>query len=99
MHYMRQHSDSDHSLLISLQLMININIIVLSSQVFSYFLSNLVKFLKIVSIFVYLIVRRIITVFVSITPEIFLSSSIAALISVILGAFMITLISYCPVIS
>jgi len=50
-------------------------------------------------IFDYTIVLRIITVFVSITPGIFRKLSIHILISVMFGALIITLMSYCPVIS
>jgi hypothetical protein len=54
---------------------------------------------KNVTIIVYDIVLRIITVLVSVTPVIFRKSSIHALISCIVGAWMITQMSYCPVIS
>ena len=49
---------------------------------------------KNVTIIVYDIVLRIITVLVSVTPVIFRKSSIHALIYCILGAWMITQMSY-----
>ena len=93
------HGDSDHSLLNSMEKIINIKIIVLESSESGIFGTGSVDVCKNDTIFDYVIVLRIITVFVSITPGIFRKSSIHLLISVMFGALTITQISYWPVIS
>ena len=93
------HNNSDQSLLISLQYLINIKIFVLVSLNYMLIGTKLVNIFKNETIFDYVIVLSIITVFVSIIPEIFLRLSMHMLISLIVGSLIITLISYWPVIS
>ena len=75
------------------------NLYLTLSNIYGLFCSHLDEICENDTILDYITVLRIITVFVSITPGIFRKLSIHILISVMFGALIITLMSYCPVIS